>query len=179
MLLYMPIFIWITRKDIESRRLSVTHESVNYKTAPPVHCCCCCGVNMSEKHVLLPLVTDVIIEQGCLQAKYNVYSISIENAGQGPRKGGSDVSIKGISDPRMFKKIVLSAASAKRAGKTVSVGDVDRLVQEPNTGASSLYPQLFKPLTSFSPAQDQLINNLNETNRSLNQIVEILKTKSQ
>ena len=79
--------------------------------------------------MLLPLVTDVTVQQvrlppnasispaqsrkGFVEAWFGLFSLKIENAGQGSPGSGADVSIQGLSDPKLLKRIILCAASAK------------------------------------------------------------------
>lgn len=63
MLIYLPIRRYILRQDIHSRTLYVTSHAIVYKVTRPAFLPCL-GFTTIEKHVLLPLVTDVIVEQG-------------------------------------------------------------------------------------------------------------------
>mmetsp|Transcript_19333 Transcript_19333/g.45227 ORF Transcript_19333/g.45227 Transcript_19333/m.45227 type:complete len:261 (+) Transcript_19333:76-858(+) len=125
----IPLFRYIARKDMQSRKLYVTTESVVYKRAPPV-CLPCLGVTRTEKHILLPLVTDVLMEQGCLEARYGIHSLKIENAGQGggPEARSADVQIQGVHLPRELKKVILWAGSMKRAGRPLTRDMVEHLL---------------------------------------------------
>ncbi|XP_017178148.1 uncharacterized protein [Malus domestica] len=64
------------------------------------------GVLKKEKHVLLPSVADVVIEQGYLQSLFGVYSLRIEHVGV-RRPPSDDVQIHGIANPSAFRKAVL------------------------------------------------------------------------
>lgn len=127
-LLYIPIWRYRARKDMQRRRLYITSESIVYKTNIPA-LCPCCGDNKKEQHVLLPLVTDVTVQQGFVEAWFGLFSLKIENAGQGSPGSGADVSIQGLSDPKLLKRIILCAASAKRAGQTFSSDDIEQWSQ--------------------------------------------------
>jgi hypothetical protein len=72
----------------------VTSEGVVYKTRPPA-CCPSCGVNKREKHCMLPLVTDVVLSQSWLEAKWGIWSVKIENAGQGGAQGQHGGGVRG------------------------------------------------------------------------------------
>ncbi|BBN13088.1 hypothetical protein MPTK1_6g00690 [Marchantia polymorpha subsp. ruderalis] len=111
MLLYVPIRRYVVRQDIRTRKLYVTTNAIVYKVTRPVFLPCF-GVSRREKHVLLHLVTDVVIEQGCLQSHYGVSSIRIEGLpGQNRPTPGDDVRIQGMANARLFKKVVLMATS--------------------------------------------------------------------
>ncbi|KAM7513504.1 hypothetical protein LguiA_003087 [Lonicera macranthoides] len=113
MLLYLPVRRYILRKDIRSRKLYVTPSAIVYKVTRPVPFPCF-GVLRKEKHVLLPSVADIVIEQGYLQSLFGVYSVRIENTGV-RRPPSDDVQIKGIANPRAFKKAVLARLSSMRS----------------------------------------------------------------
>ncbi|XVE53938.1 hypothetical protein DITRI_Ditri03aG0042400 [Diplodiscus trichospermus] len=112
MLLYVPVRRYILRRDIRSRKLYVTPNSIVYKVTRPVPIPCF-GVLKKEKHVLLPSVADVVIEQGYLQSLFGVYSLRIENVGV-RRPPSDDVQIQGIADPSAFRKAVLTRLSNMR-----------------------------------------------------------------
>ncbi|XWS26558.1 hypothetical protein CRYUN_Cryun26dG0041000 [Craigia yunnanensis] len=103
MLLYIPVRRYILRKDIRSRKLYLTPNSIVYKARRPVPIPCF-GVLKKEKHVLLPSVADVVIEQGYLQSLFGVYSLRIENVGV-RRPPSDDVQIQGIANPSAFRKL--------------------------------------------------------------------------
>lgn len=124
MILLTPLVRYRARKGIQNRRLYITSENVVYKQCEPAFFPCL-GNNISEKHILLPLVTDVVLDQGWVQAKFNLQGVGIENAGQGGTQPGADVKIVGIDDPKMFKKLLLTAAGCKRNGKSFTRMDVE------------------------------------------------------
>ncbi|KAL8128581.1 hypothetical protein V2J09_017736 [Rumex salicifolius] len=113
MILYLPVRRYILRKDILSRKLYVTHNSIVYKVTKPVSFPCF-GVLKKEKHVLLPSVADVVIEQGYLQSLFGIYSVRIENAGV-RRPPSDDVQIQGVADPVSFRKAVLGRIANMRS----------------------------------------------------------------
>ncbi|MBA0690405.1 hypothetical protein Goari_008080, partial [Gossypium aridum] len=102
MLLYIPVRRYILRKDIRSRKLYLTPNSIVYKVTRPVPIPCF-GVLKKEKHVLLPSVADVVIEQGYLQSLFGVYSLRIENVGL-RRPPSDDLQIQGMVNPSAFRK---------------------------------------------------------------------------
>lgn len=112
MLIYLPIRRHILRQDFRSRKLFVTRDAIVYKVTKPV-AVPCFGVLRKEKHILLPSVADVVIEQGYLQSHFGIYSIRIEHAGV-RRSPSDDVRIIGIANPRTFRKAVLTRLSNMR-----------------------------------------------------------------
>ncbi|MBA0744856.1 hypothetical protein Gogos_007460 [Gossypium gossypioides] len=112
MLLYIPVRRYILRKDIRSRKLYLTPNSIVYKVTRPVPIPCF-GVLKKEKHVLLPSVADVVIEQGYLQSLFGVYSLRIENVGL-RRPPSDDLQIQGMVNPSAFRKAVLTRLSNMR-----------------------------------------------------------------
>ncbi|KAB1199696.1 hypothetical protein CJ030_MR0G015627 [Morella rubra] len=113
MLLYIPVRRYILRKDIRSRKLYLTQNAIVYKVTRPVPFPCF-GVLKKEKHVLLPLVADLVVEQGYLQSLFGVYSLRIENAGV-RRPASDDVQILGVANPRAFRKAVLMRLANMRS----------------------------------------------------------------
>ncbi|XP_031383537.1 uncharacterized protein LOC116197511 isoform X2 [Punica granatum] len=73
----------------------------------------CFGVLKKEKHVLLPLVADIVVEQGYLQSLFGVYSLRIENMGV-RRPPSDDVQIQGVANPNAFRKAVLTRLSSMK-----------------------------------------------------------------
>nr|XP_029122615.1 uncharacterized protein LOC105052201 isoform X3 [Elaeis guineensis] len=126
MLLYLPIRRHILRKDFRSRKLYVTTNAIIYKVIRPVPFPCF-GVLKKEKHVLLPSVADIVIEQGYLQSLFGIYSVRIENAGV-RRPASDDVQIQGIAHPRAFRKMPLPGDMILHTLREVesSVKDCDR-----------------------------------------------------
>ncbi|XP_031256814.1 uncharacterized protein LOC116114805 [Pistacia vera] len=104
MLLYLPVRRYILRKDIRSRKLYLTPNAIVYKVTRPVPFPCF-GELKKEKHVLLPSVRDIVIEQGYLQSFFGVYSLRIENVGV-RRPPSDDVQIQGIANPSAFRKVL-------------------------------------------------------------------------
>ncbi|KAF7143089.1 hypothetical protein RHSIM_Rhsim05G0003900 [Rhododendron simsii] len=113
MLLYVPVRRYILRQDIRSRKLYVTPNAVVYKLVRPVPFPCF-GVLKKEKHIPLPSVADVVIEQGYLQSLFGVYSVRFENVGV-RRSPSDDVRIEGVENPRAFRKAVTTQLSNMRS----------------------------------------------------------------
>ncbi|XP_058079361.1 uncharacterized protein LOC131227572 isoform X2 [Magnolia sinica] len=112
MLFYLPVRRYISRKEFQSRKLYVTPNAIVYKYARPVPFPCF-GVLKKEKHVLLPSVADIVVEQGYFQSLFGIYSVRIENAGV-RRPASDDVQIQGVSHPSDFRKAVLAHLSTLR-----------------------------------------------------------------
>uniref|UniRef100_A0A0E0BUD1 DUF7642 domain-containing protein n=1 Tax=Oryza glumipatula TaxID=40148 RepID=A0A0E0BUD1_9ORYZ len=62
MLLYLPIWIYVCRKDFRSRKLCLTPHAIVYKVTRPATFPCF-GVLRNEKHVVLHSVSDIVVEQ--------------------------------------------------------------------------------------------------------------------
>ncbi|TVU49613.1 hypothetical protein EJB05_00931, partial [Eragrostis curvula] len=105
MLLYLPIRMYICRREFRSRKLYLTTHAIVYKVKKPV-AFPCFGVSKNEKYVILPSVSDVVVEQGYLQSFFGVYSIRIENIGV-RRPPSDDLKITGVAHPHDFRKAVL------------------------------------------------------------------------
>uniref|UniRef100_A0A0D3HVY3 DUF7642 domain-containing protein n=1 Tax=Oryza barthii TaxID=65489 RepID=A0A0D3HVY3_9ORYZ len=102
MLLYLPIWIYVCRKDFRSRKLCLTPHAIVYKVTRPATFPCF-GVLRNEKHVVLHSVSDIVVEQGYLQSLFGIYSIRFENIGV-RRPSSNDIKITGISHPHDFRK---------------------------------------------------------------------------
>uniref|UniRef100_A0A0D9Y0N3 DUF7642 domain-containing protein n=1 Tax=Leersia perrieri TaxID=77586 RepID=A0A0D9Y0N3_9ORYZ len=105
MLLYLPIWIYVCRRDFRSRKLCLTPHAIVYKVTKPVTFPCF-GVLRNEKHVILHSVSDIVVEQGYLQSFFGIYSIRIENIGV-RRPASDDIKIAGVIHPHDFRKAVL------------------------------------------------------------------------
>ncbi|XP_031260265.1 uncharacterized protein LOC116118416 [Pistacia vera] len=134
MLLYLPVRRYILRKDIRSRKLYLTPNAIVYKVTRPVPFPCF-GELKKEKHVLLPSVRDIVIEQGYLQSFFGVYSLRIENVGV-RRPPSDDVQIQGIANPSAFRKAVLTRISNMRS--EVFSRQASAIEDIPKTSYSSL-----------------------------------------
>lgn len=143
MLLYLPVRRYILRKDIRSRKLFLTPNAIVYKVTRPVPFPCF-GVLKKEKHVLLPSVQDIVIEQGYLQSLFGVYSLRIENAGV-RRPPSDDVQIQGVANPSDFRKAVLTRLSNMRNEVFSREASAIEDVQNPKRSLSSI--------TSMSPSK--------------------------
>ncbi|KAH7672761.1 hypothetical protein IHE45_09G078100 [Dioscorea alata] len=132
MLLYLPIWRFVLRKGFQSRKLYVSSDCIVYKVTKPV-IFPCFGIFKREKHVLLPSVVDVVVEQGYLQSFYGIYSIRIVNVGV--RRPASDgVKILGVANPRAFRK--LAARSLRNNGLLPSTSE--RILQRLEEVGSSV-----------------------------------------
>ncbi|ONK61959.1 uncharacterized protein A4U43_C08F35360 [Asparagus officinalis] len=177
MLLYVPVRRHILRKDFRSRKLYVTPDSIVYKVSRPV-AFPCFGVLKKEKHVLLPSVADIVIEQGYLQSRFGIYSIRIENAGV--RKPASDdVQIEGIADPREFRKAVLM-----RLPNTDESSSRQSLVNEDPLSLGSAPPPIRTPSRSLkqdlSPSYGEMVlQKLEEVGNSVKRVQTLIEKQTQ
>merc|ERR1719282_295449 len=170
-LLYTPVIGYIAFQDISTRKLFITSDSVIYISQPPAFCPCF-GLNRSEKHVLLSLVTDVIHSQNWLAACFTLNTVSIENAGQGGgAKTNVDISFVGLKNSKEFKKLLLRAAAAKRNGRNMSRDDVENFLQDSRSvvdGPSRPAPgpgvwSAVSPPTGESTLTNEKLDQLNAT----------------
>ncbi|KAL5206865.1 hypothetical protein ABZP36_035074 [Zizania latifolia] len=112
MLLYLPVWIYVCRRDFHSRKLCLTPHAIVYKVTKPVTFPCF-GVFKDEKHVILHSVSDIVVEQGYLQSFFGLYSIRIENIGV-RRPASDDIQIIGVAHPHDFRKAILVHLSNTR-----------------------------------------------------------------
>jgi hypothetical protein len=184
MLLLAPAMIYVKYQDMINRRLFVTSETLVYKTSVPA-IIPCCGNNVSEKHVMLSLITDVIVEQGWYAACFGLYTVKIENAGQGAGPNAlADLRIVGLEDAKNFKKVVLRAVTAKRNGVPLQASDIS-MAEEHSKAGTPLLAKSFVPLensTRYSPSsapQSVLLpaQSIEQLNSTLLRIEQLLAQK--
>ncbi|KAI5674187.1 hypothetical protein M9H77_14551 [Catharanthus roseus] len=177
MLLYLPVRRYILRKDIRSRKLYVTPNAIVYRATKPVPFPCF-GVLRKEKHIILPSVADVVIEQGYLQSRFGVYSIRIENVGV-RRPPSDDVQIQGIANPRAFRKAVLSRLSNMRS--EVFSGQGSNIEDTPNlrTGYSSAAPmspsKFFRQDSSSHVGDLVILQKIEEVSSSVKRVQTLIE----
>lgn len=171
MLLYLPIRRYILRKDIRSKKLYLTPNSIVYKVTRPVPFPCF-GVLKKEKHILLPLVADIVIEQGYLQSLFGVYSLRIENVGV-RRPPSDDVQIQGIANPSAFRKAVLMRLSNMK--NEACSRQVSALEDVPNLRLQ-VSPSKSARQDSFShPADLILLQKLEEVGTSIKRVQSLIE----
>ncbi|ERM95151.1 hypothetical protein AMTRI_Chr07g31040 [Amborella trichopoda] len=110
MLLYLPFKRYILRKDIHSRKLYVTCNEIVYKAKRPSFLPFW-GFTTIEKHIPLPLVIDVIIEQGCLQTLYGIHTFRVESVAHGKAAHVDELQIQGVWDPGLLRKVIVTEAA--------------------------------------------------------------------
>ncbi|XP_068309505.1 uncharacterized protein [Pyrus communis] len=165
MLLYLPVRRYILRKDIRSRKLYLTPNAIVYKYAKPVPFPIF-GVLKKEKHVLLPSVADVVIEQGYLQSLFSVYSLRIEHFGV-RRPPSDDVQIHGIANPSAFRKALLVRLASMT--NEVFTGQVSTLEDIPNLKLQG------SPSKSLRYGDLTLLQKLEEVGSSVKRVQTILE----
>ncbi|KAK3034525.1 hypothetical protein RJ639_032514 [Escallonia herrerae] len=177
MLLYLPVRRYILRKDIRSRKLYVTPDAIVYQVTKPVPFPCF-GVLKREKHVPMPSVADIVIEQGYLQSLFDVYSIRIENGGV-RRPPSDDVQIHGIANPRAFKKAVLTRILNMRteafSRQASAIEDVPNL-RIGHSSVASMSPSRSLRLDSFSHLGEIVIfQKLEEVGSSVKRVQSLIE----
>ncbi|KAG8049049.1 hypothetical protein GUJ93_ZPchr0009g1363 [Zizania palustris] len=157
MLLYLPVWIYVCRRDFHSRKLCLTPHAIVYKVTKPVTFPCF-GVFKDEKHVILHSVSDIVVEQGYLQSFFGLYSIRIENIGV-RRPASDDIQIIGVDHPHDFRKAVLVHLSNTRS---LNLGRKS-YVHDDHQSISS------NPITTASvpPLQDLILDKLDEVEVSV------------
>lgn len=110
MLLCLPIRRCILKKEISSRKLYVTPHEIVYKASRPSFIPFW-GMVMIEKHVPLPQVIDIIIEQGCLQSVYGIHTFRVESIAQGKAAPVDELQVQGVYNPGLLRKIIVTEAA--------------------------------------------------------------------
>ncbi|EEE53470.1 hypothetical protein OsJ_36601 [Oryza sativa Japonica Group] len=170
MLLYLPIWIYVCRKDFRSRKLCLTPHAIVYKVTRPATFPCF-GVLRNEKHVVLHSVSDIVVEQGYLQSLFGIYSIRFENIGV--RKPSSDdIKITGISHPHDFRKTCFLQAVLVHLLNTSNLNlSRKAYVHDDQQSTSS------KPITmsSVPPLGDLILEKLDEVEISVKKMQTLLE----
>ncbi|XP_015961645.1 uncharacterized protein LOC107485619 [Arachis duranensis] len=130
MLLYLPIRRYVLRKDLSSRRLYITPTEIVYKVSRPSYIPFW-GTVTIERHIPLSLVIDIIIEQGCLQSIYGIRTFRVESIARGKAALVDELQIQGISDPDIFRKVIVTEASK-------NLRDVRRKLTAPSTNVENM-----------------------------------------
>ncbi|XP_059312713.1 uncharacterized protein LOC132063944 isoform X2 [Lycium ferocissimum] len=194
MLLYLPIRRYVLKKDISSRKLYVTPDEIVYKVSRPSFIPFWGDIKI-EKHVPLPLVIDIIIEQGCLQAMFGLHTFRVESIARGKAAPVDELQVQGVHNPGLLRKVIVTEASKViHVGRSwrpvVQGGDGESIARtEALTGAQAVLrsPSTTSRLTgspphaspdhrSFVPS-DLLLHKLEEVNKSVKKI-EFLIEKS-
>eukprot|EP00262_Sarcandra_glabra_P007616 TRINITY_DN20502_c0_g1_i1.p1 TRINITY_DN20502_c0_g1~~TRINITY_DN20502_c0_g1_i1.p1 ORF type:complete len:283 (+),score=37.14 TRINITY_DN20502_c0_g1_i1:132-980(+) len=116
MLLYLPVRRFVIRKDISSRKLYVTPSEIVYKVAKPAFLPFL-GVTEIQRRIPLPLVIDIIIEQGCLQSVYGIHTFRVESIAHGKAAPVDELQVQGVSNPGLLRKVIMTEAA-----KSIQVG---------------------------------------------------------
>lgn len=171
-ILWTPFVWYIAKVDMESRKLFITSDSIIYIAEPPA-CIPCLGRNKAEKHVLLSLVTDVIVQQGWYASCWGLDSVKIENAGQG-QAGGYDLGFTGMENSKLFKKIVLRAAAAKRSGQSLSREDITAIISGDDRDRIIADASPSFPVQQGVPAPQETNVKLDRLNETMMRIEQLL-----
>ncbi|XP_072996214.1 uncharacterized protein [Typha latifolia] len=171
MLLYLPILIYVMRKDFRSRKLYLTPNAIIYKVMRPI-AFPCFGVLKKEKHIVLPSVADVVVEQGYLQSLFGIYSVRIENVGV-RRPASDDVKIQGIAHPRDFQKAVLTRVLSMRSEDLSQQASIN---QDPRTLVSGSIPGAWLQVPSSG---DLILQRLEEVESSVKKVRALIESEAQ
>lgn len=176
MFIYLPARRYILRKDIRSRKLYLTSNAIVYKVKRPERFPCL-GVLKKEKHVLLPSVSDVVVEQGYLQSLFGVYSVRIENTGV-RRPPSDDVQIQGIANPNAFRKAVLNRLSKMKSEiSSPAMRDVGN-IRVGISSATKASPSKSLRLDSFQSAE-LILQKLEEVGSSVKRVQTLMEEQEQ
>ncbi|KAG8037921.1 hypothetical protein GUJ93_ZPchr0024g29064 [Zizania palustris] len=112
MLLYLPYKRFVLKKDILSRKLYVTENRIMYKASRPSYLPFM-GIVKKEIKVPLHLVVDVIVEQGCLQSAYGLYTFKVESIASGKPAPVDELQFHGVHHPDLLKMVIIREASKR------------------------------------------------------------------
>ncbi|GMH13772.1 hypothetical protein Nepgr_015613 [Nepenthes gracilis] len=168
---------YVLRREIRSRKLYLTPNSIVYKVTRPV-LFPCFGVLKKEKHILLPSVADVVVEQGYLQSLFGVYSVRIENVGV-RRPPSDDVQIQGVADPDAFRKAVLTHLANMRTeafSRQISAAEDVSSLRISHPQAAWMSPSKSLKLDSFPHSGELvLLQKLEEVGTSVKRVQTLIE----
>ncbi|MED6217109.1 hypothetical protein PIB30_014566 [Stylosanthes scabra] len=189
MLLYLPIRRYVLRNDLSSRRLYITPTEIVYKVSRPSYIPFW-GTVTIERHIPLSLVIDIIIEQGCLQSIYGIHTVRVESIARGKAAPVDELQIQGISDPDVFRKIIVTEAlksfrdvHRKLSAPSRDVENMDHMPAATEGSVVSRSPsKSWKTGAAYSALDRRvpggfLLNKLEEVNKSVKRL-EVLIEKS-
>eukprot|EP01083_Nonionella_stella_P027745 76430_1 len=104
-LLLAPCFWYNSKVRARSRVSAVTDTKLVLKQG--FYGCCCVCYNESTKSVPLDKITDVRLDQGCIQKCYNIHEVAIETASS--TQGQSEIALIGLHRPRAVRRMLLKA----------------------------------------------------------------------
>ncbi|CAD6243309.1 unnamed protein product [Miscanthus lutarioriparius] len=107
LLLYLPYKRYVLKRDILSRQLFVTDNKIVYKAIRPSYLPFM-GIVKKEIKVPLHLIVDVIIEQGCLQSAYSLYTFRIESIAHGKPAPVDELQFHCVHNPDFLRKVKAS-----------------------------------------------------------------------
>merc|ERR1711966_289574 len=132
-------------RSAESRRVTLGEQSLFYN-ASRFFCCgpCQCKCDTSEQQVPLDKLQDIKLQQGCCARIFNIWSLSMETAGQGG-SDGPEVQLLGLKDPREFKEDCLAQMKlAKAAGGVIASTALSEPPLSKDLGSAELVPILLR-----------------------------------
>ncbi|XP_062219767.1 uncharacterized protein LOC133919401 isoform X2 [Phragmites australis] len=112
LLLYLPYKRYVLKRDILSREFYVTGNKIVYKVTRPSYLPFL-GIVKKEIKIPLHLVVDVIIEQGCLQSAYSLYTFRIESIAHGKPAPVDELQFHGVHNPDLLRKVIIREASRR------------------------------------------------------------------
>ncbi|CAL4968014.1 unnamed protein product [Urochloa decumbens] len=112
LLLYLPYKRYVLKRDIVSRQLYVTENNIVYKATRPSYLPFM-GIVKKDIKVPLHLIVDVIIEQGCLQSAYSLYTFRIESITHGKPAPVDELQFHGVHNPDLLRKVIIREASRR------------------------------------------------------------------
>jgi len=123
----------------------------------------------------------VIIEQGVFESWFGLHTLKIENSGQQGRvnsshffsnfmnSSGADMRIQAISSPKVFKRLLLRAATIKRNGLALTQEDVQSIISN-NSPIPLSNIRDKRPEIQSGPSQEKF-EQLNSTMTRIEQLL--------
>merc|ERR1719361_555487 len=92
-------------------------------------CCCCCW-NQATKSVPLEKITDLQLQQGCIQRCFDIHEIQVQTASN-TSESGPEMRLIGLTEPMLTRSKILKVRDVASGSNIVPVG---------NSGPNPLLP---------------------------------------
>eukprot|EP00486_Rosalina_sp_Unknown_P001288 CAMPEP_0201566824 /NCGR_PEP_ID=MMETSP0190_2-20130828/6912_1 /ASSEMBLY_ACC=CAM_ASM_000263 /TAXON_ID=37353 /ORGANISM="Rosalina sp." /LENGTH=263 /DNA_ID=CAMNT_0047986063 /DNA_START=18 /DNA_END=809 /DNA_ORIENTATION=- len=164
-LLTFPCIWYNTKVWAKSRLAAVTDNKLVMKEG--YYGCCCCCYNEKTKSVPLDKITDLKLEQGCIQKCYNIQGIAVETASS--MEGKPEMGLVGLYKPRAVRSMILKVRDNHGFG-TLNGGK-----NNGTPGANPLLPQ--SPMAVMETKQlEDLVTQQHQTMIEIKDVLEDMKT---
>merc|ERR1719361_198519 len=119
-LILYPCIQFNCRKSAESRVAAVTGKQLVLQQG--YYTCCCCCWNQATKSVPLEKITDLQLQQGCIQRCFDIHEIQVQTASN-TSESGPEMRLIGLTEPMLTRSKILKVRDGVSGSNIVPVGD--------------------------------------------------------